>query len=127
MELDTISSRISFSFWRKEIALAAELIQDKTILYSDEDKIDWKYLEKQTDFLGYWKEHPGDPIWYLIAHSDTSGIITWQQAKELAPRLKELVPKLPGTGKFPNYQFITKKTITLFNKAVKNEEDIIFS
>lgn len=116
-----------FSMWRKEIAVAAELIEDKDELYSSSGKINWDYLAKQTDFLGYWKTHPGDPVWFIIAHNDSDGILTHEHAAELSKRLKDLVPKLSGKDKYPNWQTQTKNIIKGLNKAVKAKEDINFS
>jgi hypothetical protein len=127
LTLEVTGTRVSFSLWRREIALAAGLIADKNNLYTVEDKIKWDFFEKKTDFLGYWKEHPGDPIWFLIAHKDTEGIITWQQASELSKRLKSLISALPGKESYPNFQVMTKKIISTLNKAAKAQEDITFS
>lgn len=120
-------SRIIFSLWRRELALAAEIITDKDHLYTPEDKINWDYFAKQTDFLGYWKSHPGDPIWFILAHKDDEGLISFENLDELSKRLKELVPKLPGKEQHPNWQTMTKKFITTINKAYKEKENMLFS
>lgn len=115
-----------FSLWRREIAKAAGIVENKDSLYSPLDKIDWQYFAKRTDFLGYWSEHPGDPIWFLIAHNDTQGILSVEHTKELSKRLKTIVPDLPGKEQYPNWQAVTKKIIKALNDAAKEQTELTF-
>lgn len=91
----------SFGGWRREVAIAAGLIQKNETLfpkaYYDPDEmrdspLDWDKLNKQTDCMGVWYEEPEDPIFYLINHSDCEGVIQFQHLLPLADRLEKLVP-----------------------------------
>lgn len=115
-------SKISFSIYRGIIAVAAGITEKPEDLYNPWlDKTDWKTISQYTDFFGYWKIEPKDPIWYLLAHSDSAGSIRPEHAIALANRLKDLLPKLPEKS-------IAIKISKLFIKglkaAAKNNEEL---
>lgn len=91
----------SFSRWRREVAVAAGIIQADESLYplrgydSDtlkDSPIDWTLWDAQTDYMGKWKQDPDDVIWVLLAHSDCEGHIKERFLLPLADRLEALVP-----------------------------------
>lgn len=117
---------IAFSFWRRDIAVAAGIVAEPMDLYSKNDKIPWKEINKLTDYTGYWKAHPGDPIWFILAHDHSTGYITANHAGELAMRLETLLDKLPGKESYPNQQTVTKKIIKGLKDAATKKEEVTF-
>lgn len=117
-------SRAIFNYYRGALATTCGLVERPDHLYiPDCDKNDWKYISSVTDYFGYWKEAPIDPIWYLIAHSDNSGYFTAEQALLLAARLTELQVQLKdsfGTD-IPK---INKIFITGFKEAANKNEKV---
>lgn len=91
----------SFGAWRREVAIAAGLIEEDQTLFPKQyydpenmrdSPLDWEKLNLMTDCEGVWHEEPEDPIWYLINHSDCDGVIQFAHLLPLADRLEKLVP-----------------------------------
>ena len=117
---------VFFNLFRGNLAKAAGILEKEYLFGSPEDKIDWEYISKITDYFGYWSEKPKDPLWYLLAHSDKAGIIKVEHVSELIPRLVLIKSELSGAGSHPNWQ---KGTLEFTNKlklAESSKEDLIF-
>lgn len=91
----------AFARWRKDIAIALGLITEGESLFPKskydpeelkDSPLNWEKLDAMTDCEGIWYEQPDDPIWYLLNHSDCSGVIKHEHLLPLANRLQELVP-----------------------------------
>lgn len=68
--------------------------------------LDWENIPEGA-LMGEWEETPEDPLVVLLAHSDCDGHIHPEQAKPLADRLEELLPKLDSDWHPRTDQFIT--------------------
>lgn len=114
-----------FNLYRGVIASLFGIVEKPEYLYLPElDKTDWSYINQCTDYFGYWKKTPVDPIWYLIAHTDNTGYI---QAKHCAPLLESLSKIKIDTnsgfgGSIPN---IHKSFIKGLKLAIAANEDVI--
>lgn len=83
----------SFNRWRNEVAVAAGYaISDFWYVGVNYDSL----LATSPDFLGEWPEgyDIGDPLLYLLAHSDCDGVIHPREGRLLADRLDALLPVL---------------------------------
>jgi hypothetical protein len=86
-----------FAKMRKALALAADIPVSPIRIISEEgddiaidapDLSDFPLVEE--NIYGEWETPPGDPILYLLAHSDEKGEIKEDQMIPLAHRLMEL-------------------------------------
>jgi hypothetical protein len=122
----------AFSRWRDGLARAAGY-EVKRVTYddgwsADEAQINWDQIV-QKNFDGEWDETPADPLVVLIAHSDCDGVIHPEQAKPLADRLEELLPKLPdaeGGGHIGSWREKTQKFIDGLRVAAEANENLEF-
>lgn len=119
-------NKIFFNLFRRELAQAAEIIPVDGYFGTPEDGIDWKYISTLTDFTGYWVEKPKDPIWYLLAHSDSGGYINWEDLKPLSTRLGELKKLLPGSDTLPNWKKFTGNFNKKILEAYSEKQNLIF-
>jgi hypothetical protein len=88
----------AFTRWRSEIARAAGYSVARLVKFDDYvahnlPLIDWGHVTND-QLLGKWESTPSDPILVLIAHSDCDGFIFPEQARPLADRIEELIPRL---------------------------------
>jgi hypothetical protein len=95
----------SFSLWRNALAEAAGYEMDYVRVdpwgtaRPEPQGIDWDALcEISPGLYGDWPDgyDIGDPLLYLLAHSDCEGEIHPREGRLLLERLKELLPKLEG-------------------------------
>ena len=121
----------AFSRWRNKLAEVAGYSFSKKgdpPIYDVPD-LDWGHLPPRWA-EGEWGSHvEKDPLVYLLAHSDCEGVIHPAQAKPLADRLDELLPKLPddsGGGHIWNWRQVTERFIKGLRAAVEAGEDVDF-
>ena len=125
----------AFTRWRNTIAVAAGYqLMDPTPeeqeqgYHSRYTMIEWSGVVPE-NFQGEWWRTPPDPLIVLIAHSDCDGVIHPAQAKPLADRLEELLPKLPagdGGGHIGDWRAKTRQFIDGLRAAAEADEDVEF-
>lgn len=115
-------TKISFNRYRGLIASIIGITEKEEDLYNPWlDPTDWKTISQYTDYFGYWKEAPKDPIWYLLALSDTYGVIKPEYGLLLANRLTEILPLFPEKSDSIK---ITKLFIKGLKAAAKKNEEL---
>lgn len=123
----------AFSRWRNALATAAgyelERVVYNGVPYDQPKRINWEALT-DANFQGEWERTPEDPLVVLFAHSDCDGAIHPREAKVLADRLEELLPKLEalgeGGGHIGNYRDKTQTFIDGLRLAVASDESVRF-
>lgn len=120
----------AFTGWRTRIAEAAGYCVC-SVRYDDGHvrdtvMIEWHRYREGKELQGEWIQTPHDPLIVLIAHSDCDGVIHPAQARPLADRLEELLPKLStDDGRWSDHakavQFIAG-----LRAAVAANEDVDF-
>lgn len=121
----------AFTRFRNKLAEIAGY-EVKDVTYDDGHtwptvSIDWPRLERDNPgcFQGEWQTGEGDPLVYLIAHSDCDGVLHPPQANALADRLTELLPKIPDDG-MERTREKTARFIAGLRNAVTRGEDVDF-
>lgn len=117
---------VFFNLFRRELAIAAQIIEPKAYFGTPDDGIDWKAITKMTDYFGYWVTEPKDPVWYLLAHSDCDGIITLDQMKLLIPRLLNIRHELSGKDNYPNWEKYCGEFAKKMSNALAEEKVLQF-
>jgi hypothetical protein len=121
---------IAFTRFRNNLAIAAGYVV-KPVKYDggtcDTAEIDWERIERDNPncFQGEWNTSEGDPLVYLIAHSDCDGVLHPPQANALADRLTALLPRLPDDGINPTRRQ-AERFIAGLRTAVTAGEDVDF-
>lgn len=122
----------SFSRFRQEIAkLAGYAVWEVNFsgTYPRETiMLDWGHIT-EANLFGDWEETPSDPLIVLFAHSDCEGKIYPTQAKPLAERLMQLLPKMEEIdlgGHVGNLKLKTQKFIDGLLAAVAANEPVEF-
>ena len=121
----------AFDRWRNDIAQAAGYavwsIKYDDGVHRDTIMIDWGHIY-EGHLMGHWEKTPDDPLMVLIAHHDCDGKIFPAQAKPLADRLEELLPKLNKVypGHIGDIKIKTQKFIDGLRLAVKEDKPIQF-
>ena len=87
----------TFKRFRTELAKAAGYgINETPRLGQSDYKLDWEAFAPE-NYQGEWDHDLGDPLLYLLVHSDCDGVIHPEQGRKLADRLEQLLP-LVGEG-----------------------------
>jgi hypothetical protein len=117
----------AFARWRNELAVAAGYPMDADDRYYE---LPWDEF-KDENYQGDWNgKVPGDdPLLYLLVHSDCDGVIHPEQGKDIAVRLRELLPKLDeekSGGHIASMHATTQQFIDGLEAAATAGEDVRF-
>lgn len=131
----------AFTRWRDNLARAAGYgmlsVEECRRRWPDEHfyfeliDIPWDMFESK-NYMGEWDNPPGneDPLMYLIVHSDCDGVLHPNEARHLADRLEQLLPKLDDTTPMghiaPHMRGKTQQFIDGLRAAVAAGEDLDF-
>lgn len=130
----------SFSRWRNVLAELAEYQLmgptqeeiDQGVAFPGQKyvMIEWSAIS-QGNVEGEWTRTPPDPLIVLLVHSDCDGVIHPAQARPLADRLEELLPKVEAFAADPEnragwYPHRTRQFIEGLRAAADLEEDVEF-
>lgn len=119
-------SLVYFNLYRGIIATLSEVVEKPEYLYlNNYDPTNWKQINSLTDYFGYWKTEPKDPVWFLLAHSDTAGFIKSEHAKLLSERLANFTDSIKEMYP-PDLLKMHKTFIKGLSLAAKNNEEVIF-
>ena len=101
-----------FSKWRNGVAKVAgyEVIEHKVHDSSgyyrwEAVDLNWKEDYTNDNLLGIWETPPDDPLFYIIVHHDSEGVIYPRPAAHLARALVELIPLMDD-------EWVRDKTVT---------------
>lgn len=121
----------AFSRWRNTLADAAGYGTQRVVYngmtYDQPRGVNWEALT-DANFQGEWEQTPEEPLVILFAHSDCDGAIYPRDAKPLADRLEELLPRLDGDGggHIGSYRAKTQAFIDGLRLAVSRDEPVEF-
>jgi hypothetical protein len=124
----------SFSRWRQSVAQAAGItsyqVPDSSgYMNTEYDHPEWDDRLSLDEVQGKWKRKLDEPLFYLIWHSDCDGYIKPKQAKLLAARLKELLPKMSESDSW-DWKYTTRGRTEAFiaglERAIAEDKKVKF-
>jgi hypothetical protein len=97
-------------------------------------ELPWDEIPITNDnLMGHWSKplpDGADPLIYLLAHSDCDGVIHPTQGREIAKRLREVLPNMKDEGHsgghIPSMRDVTERFITGLEEAADAGEDVDF-
>ena len=93
-------SATNFAWWRLYLAHAAgyAIEEHADVPFFSIDLPQHMFTEE--NYLGDWNNGPAveDPLVYLFAHSDSTGVIHPEEGRHLAARLEQILPTLTVVG-----------------------------
>ena len=112
---------ISFTLWRKHIAVLEGYGLENEGRYNEYIALDWENIpDGSVEGVEDW--FPNDPLLILFAHSDCGGVIYPNQCRLLADRLKDILPKM----REERWEYLTRKFIKACEEAVEMNECLEF-